>query len=63
MEYKEKQSKEEPKNPKLQVQIKPGGENLSEAELDKVAGGSIHLNTSRSNVYVDAASPKLSEAK
>ena len=56
MKNKEKQTKEEPKDPR-QV------ENLSEAELDKVAGGSIHLNTSRSNVYVDAASPKLSEAK
>jgi hypothetical protein len=49
MENKEKQIKEDPKNPK-QVQIEPAAENLSEAELDKVAGGGANaINTSRSN--------------
>jgi len=50
MENKEKQMKEDPKNPKQQAQIKPAAENLSEAELDKVAGGGANaINTSRSN--------------
>jgi hypothetical protein len=50
MKNKEKQTKEAPKNPKQQVQIKPAAESLSEAELDKVAGGgAIKQNTSRSN--------------
>jgi hypothetical protein len=39
MKNQEKQTKEEPKNPKKQVQIKSVAENLSEAELEKVAGG------------------------
>lgn len=50
MENKEKQMKEDPKNPKLQAQIKPAAENLSEAELDKVAGGGApKQNTSKGN--------------
>jgi hypothetical protein len=51
MKNKEKQTKEAPKNPKQQVQIKPAAENLSEAELDKVAGGGANaVNSSRSNI-------------
>jgi hypothetical protein len=38
MESNEKQMKEEPKNSQ-QVQIEPAAENLSEAELEKAAGG------------------------
>jgi hypothetical protein len=43
-----KEIKEDPKNPK-QVQIEPAAENLSEAELDKVAGGGT-FSTTRSNI-------------
>jgi hypothetical protein len=43
MENKEQQIKEEPKNPKQ-------AESLSEAELDKAAGGAAHTqNTSKGN--------------
>jgi hypothetical protein len=38
MENKEKQIKEDPKN-QQQVQIGPAAESLSEAELEKAAGG------------------------
>jgi hypothetical protein len=47
----EKQAKEQTQEEKQQIQSEPAAENLSDAELDKVAGGSIHLNSSRSNVY------------
>ena len=44
MDNKEKQIKEDPKNPTKQA------ESLSEAELDKIAGGGAGaINTSRSN--------------
>jgi len=39
MKDKQKQTKEEPKNPKQPVQVKPDAENLSEAELEKAVGG------------------------
>jgi hypothetical protein len=55
MKNKEKQTKEAPKNPKQQVQIKPADESLSEAELDKVAGGATY-STSKSNVRGQKAS-------
>jgi hypothetical protein len=53
MENKEKQTKEAPKNPKQQVQIKPAAENLSETELEKAAGGAAY-NTTKSNVKTSA---------
>ena len=49
MENKEKQIPEETKNPKQVQNIEPVGENLSEAELDKVAGGG-KITGSRSNI-------------
>lgn len=49
MESKEKQTQEAAKNPKQQVRIRPGDENLFEAELDKVAGGGKSVNSSKSN--------------
>jgi hypothetical protein len=55
MKNKEKQTKKEPKDSR-QV------ENLSEAELDKVAAGTTNYNSSKSNVPVaalDKATPKL----
>jgi hypothetical protein len=39
MKNKEKQTKETGKNPKQRVQIKAADKNLSEAELEKAAGG------------------------
>jgi hypothetical protein len=49
MENKEKQITDEQKDPKAQAQnIEPAGENLSEAELEKVAGGKSYFE-SRSN--------------
>jgi hypothetical protein len=51
MKNEEKQTKEAPKNPKQQAQAKPATEGLSEAELDKVAGGGTNaVNNSRSNI-------------
>jgi hypothetical protein len=47
MKNKEKQTKDAAKNPKQQVQIKPAGKNLSEADLDKVAGGGAYSTTRR----------------
>jgi hypothetical protein len=46
MEDKEKQIKEEPKDPKQ-------AENLSEAELEKAVGGATY-NTTKSNVKTNA---------
>lgn len=50
MENKEKQTKEEPKDQQQPVQAQPAADDLSEVELDKVAGGRSNLNLSKSNI-------------
>jgi len=55
MENKEKQITEEPKNPRQVQNIEPVGENLSEAELEKIAGGKTQINGSRSNIKTNVS--------
>ena len=45
----DKQTKEQTQEEKQQIQNEPAAENLSEAELDKVAGGTA-LNSSKSGI-------------
>jgi cytochrome c553 len=45
----EKQTKEQTQEEKQQIQNEPVAENLSDAELDKVAGGA-HYSTTKSQV-------------
>ena len=63
MKDKQKQTKDDPKNPMQQVQTKPAVLKLSDAELDKVAGGSSNLNLSKSNVDKAGGSNNLNLSK